>query len=407
MTLTVKQIYDRYSVRDFCRVVEVKRLNTDGSTYESEWQDVETLSKLKLLDKTVGPISKKVPNNNYSFGLVTTGNVTLQFNSKTGEFDDENNSSSIFFGYKRHKSLIRIRDGFIDKYTDSSNPTNVYSTVFEGFIDVTATGSKVDNENLKQSLVCIDLLSFLLKDYTLDDMGTLSTTTLEGLVYEILNRSEFTDFFTVSSGNITAGYNFTSLDISQYEDQTLLLTLFQNLSLGHSFFYVDEGVFYYKDITSAGSSVLTVGKKKLSKFQNYNSGIANVYEKLYWEDQPTITFTATTNNYNRSKTLNVKGCTDATQRQNLLDSIGAITEVQRKEFTIIIPYYMDINVMDTITIESPQIIPSDAFVWGISNWGEKKWRKSIQADNILTNQDWLVRSVKHNNFKTQLILQET
>lgn len=407
MTLTVKQIYERYSVREFCRIIEVKRLNADGASYESDWQNIEELSKLKLLDKSVGSISKKIANNNYAFGIVSVGNVTLSLNSKNGQFDDENNTSSIFFGYTRHKSLIRIRDGFVDYYTDSNNPVNVYETVFEGFIDITSTGTKVDDENFKQNLVCIDLLSFLLKDYTISDMGTLSSTTLETLIYEILNRSEFTDFFTVSSGNINAGYDISSFDISQYEGQTQLFTLFEDFSIGHSFFYVKDNVFYYRATTSGLTNVITIGDKKLEKFANYNSGISNVFEKLYWEDEDSITFTASAIKYNRSKTINVKGCTDSTQRQSLLDNIGATSKIQRKEFTINIPYYMNIYVMDTVTIETPQIIPSDAFIWGLSKWGEnKKWRKPLGADNIPNNASWLVKSVKHNQFKTILILQE-
>jgi len=36
MTLTLEQIYDRYSVRDFCQKVEVKRQLSNG-TFESDW----------------------------------------------------------------------------------------------------------------------------------------------------------------------------------------------------------------------------------------------------------------------------------------------------------------------------------------------------------------------------------
>jgi hypothetical protein len=407
MTLTVKQIYERYSVRDFCRVIEVKRLNSDGATYEAEWQDIEKLSKLKILDESVKSISNKIANNNYAFGIVGTGNVTLNLDSKNGQFDEETNTISIFFGYTRHRSLIRIRDGFVDNYTDPINPVNVYSTVFEGFIDVTATGTKVDDENLKQNLVCINTLSFLLKNYTISDMGILTATTVETLIYEILNRSEFTSFFTVSAVNINAGYDITSFDISQYEGQTQLFTLFEEFSIGHSFFYVKDGIFYYRPIASGLTNVITITNKKLEKFSSYNSGISNVFERLYWQDQPSITFASATNKYNRSKTIDVKGCTDNTQRQNLLDNIGATVKIQRKEFTIAIPYYMNIYVMDIVTVQTPQIIPEDAFIWGISKWGEgKKWRKSFQADNIPNNLGWLVRSVKHSNFKTQLVLQE-
>lgn len=406
MTLTLKEIYDRYSIRDFTRVIEIKRLNADGVTYENDWQNVETLSGLKLLEKSVSSINRKISNNNYSFGIVTVANVTITLNSKNGQFDDETNSSSVFSGFTRHKSLIRVRDGYIDKYTDTANPVGVYATVFEGFIDAGATATRVDNDNVLQIFQCIDTLSFLLKQFTLSDMGSLTSTNLDDLIYEILNRSEFTTFFTVNTGNITPGYNITSFDISQYEPQTQLFTLFENFSIGHSFFYVKESVFFYLGITSGTANTLSVGSKKLIKFSKYNNGITNVFERFFWQDEPSITFTASPNRYNRGKTIEIKGATDNTQRQNLLDNIGNIAKIKRKEFNISIPYYMNVFVMDTITVSSPQIIPDDAFIWGISNWGEKRWRKGIQADNITNNASWLVRSVKHTNFKTQLLLQE-
>jgi hypothetical protein len=67
---------------------------------------------------------------------------------------------------------------------------------------------------------------------------------------------------------------------------------------------------------------------------------------------------------------------------------------------------MNINIFDSVVVRYPYIIPDDAFVWGISRWGEKRWRKALQAQSISTSTGWLVRSVKHNNFKTTLILQE-
>ena len=60
MTLSIYDIYTRYSVRKFCRLVEIKRLNADGLTHETDWQDVETLSGLKLLEDTVGTISHRI-----------------------------------------------------------------------------------------------------------------------------------------------------------------------------------------------------------------------------------------------------------------------------------------------------------------------------------------------------------
>lgn len=436
MALTIEEIYLRYSVRDFVRKIEIKRLQTNG-IYENDWQDVEDLSKLKLLDKSVNSISYKTANNNYSFGIVVVGNTTIKLNSKNGQFDGEDNPSSVFSGFIRHGSLIRVRDGYVDKYTDPDNPVDVFVEVFRGFIDITSTSTKVDNENVIQSLKCLDLLSFLLKRLTISDVKPLTSTNLKDLIFEILNRSEFTDFFTVDYNNVIPGYNIQNLDVDQYEGQTQLYTVFENLSLGHSFFYINKGVFNYRPLDSGSSPnngnyedflfqdgtpflfqdgtqfqfnktiPIKLGKSKLIKFSSYTSGVSNVYERINWEGDPSASFTASPNLYNKGKTINIEAVTDASERQNLVNKIGSLTKLQKKQFTITIPYYMNINVMDEVIIESPEIIPEDAFIWGISRWGDgSRWRKALQADNIPNNASWLVRSVKHNNLRTQLIVQE-
>ena len=405
MTLTIEQIYDRFSTRDFVRKIEIKRRNADGVTYESTWQDVEELSGLKLLDKSVKNIRYSLSNNSYNFGIVKVQNSKVVLNSKNGQFDDELNSSSVFNGFIRHKSLIRIRDGYVDKFTDPDNPVDVFSTVFEGFIDGTSNTTKVDKDNLIQTLQCTDLLSFLLKELTVADMGALTSTLLSDLIEEILDRPEFTDFFTVSASNINPGYDIASFDISQYEGQTQLYTLFENFSIGHSFFFVKEGVFFYKEITDGNPISFIVDDKKLIEFADYDNGIKNVFEKLFWEDS-SESFTSSPNKFNRSKTINVKGATDTTQRQNLLNVIGGITKIQRKKIRIKMPYFMNIFILDSITIDSPEIIPEDAFIWAVSKWGEKRWRKSLKADNISTSDNWIVRNINHSNFITTLIVEE-
>lgn len=404
MTLTVQQIYERYSVRDFCEKVEVKRRLADGS-YEASWQDIEELSGIELFDNSVSNVNYQIANNNYNFGIVNVGNMTIKLNSKNGQFDDESNSSSIFFGYVRHGSLIRVKQGYIDKYTDPSNPVEVYSEVFQGFIDDTSNSTKVDDNNLIQNLYCVDLLNFLLKKYTVADMGTLSSTTIETLVYEILNRSEFTDFMTINSANINAGYDAT-FDVTQYEGQTQLLSLFEDMAIGNSFFYVRNSIFYYQPVFTGVTTTFSVDERKLIKFSGYDSGISKVYEVFIWQGEPTITYESTPNKYNRSQTIDIAGITNNTQRQNMIEYIGSISRVQRREFSIEIPLFPNIFILDKIIITSPQVIPSDAFVWGVSNWGEDKWRKSLQADNIPANAEWLVREINHSDSKTKIKVQE-
>ena len=67
---------------------------------------------------------------------------------------------------------------------------------------------------------------------------------------------------------------------------------------------------------------------------------------------------------------------------------------------------MNIFILDKITVQIPEIIPKDAFIWGVSKWGEAKWQKPIKADNISANSNWLVREIKHSNLTTTLKLEE-
>ena len=404
MTLTLEQIYDRYSVRDFCQKVEVKRQLSNG-TFESDWQDIEELSGKELFDNSVNNINYKIANNNYNFGIVNVGNLTLKVNSSKGEFDDETNSSSVFFGYVRHGSLIRVKQGYVDKYTDSSNPVEVFQELFIGFIDDTSKNTKVDDNNLTQTIYCVDLLSFLLKKYTVGDFSPYTATNVDDLIYEILNRSEFTDFMTVSDSNIEAGYN-ADFDVTQYKDETTLLSLFENAAIGNSFFYVREGTFFYKPIFTGISSTLIIGDRKLVKFSNYESGISKVYEVFTWEGEEAIKFEASPNKYNRNQSIAIDGITNNTQRQNIIEYMGSIARVQRREFTIEIPFYPDLFVLDEVTIKTPEIIPSDAFIWGVSDWGEDRWRKALKADNIPATDQWLVREITHSRGKTKVKVQE-
>lgn len=403
MTLTLEQIYTRYGQREFARVIEVKRRNTDDS-YEASWQNIETLSGLRNLNNAVSNISYSTPQDGYSFGIVKVGNLKLKLNSKYGQFDTENNENSIFYGYLRHKSLIRVRDGYVDKYTDYDVPVDVLVTVFEGFIDGTSTGTKVDDDNILQEIQCVDTLSFLLKENTIADMGVLSQTTLSNVIYEILNRATFTDFFTVDSGNITPGYDITTLDLSQYEGQTQLYTVFENLSLGHSVYFVRDNIFYYQAIKDNETTTFSVDEKKIIKLSNYNNGADVVFEKFYWEDS-SESYTAPTSLYNQTKTINIKACTNSTQRQNVLNYVGGVARIQRKSVKLEIPYYPNIFVMQKITADYPEILPADAFIWDVSNWDEAVWRLPISASPI-TQVNWVIRDIKHSNFKTTIILEE-
>jgi len=63
-----------------------------------------------------------------------------------------------------------------------------------------------------------------------------------------MNRSEFTNYFNVSSTSeyINPGYDATLIDTSEYNGS--VLEMLQDLAKGHSIFYIDpdDSYFYFK-----------------------------------------------------------------------------------------------------------------------------------------------------------------
>ena len=404
--MSLVEVYNQYSSREFIRKVEIKRKLATGG-YENDWQDVVALSGLPLLDKTVGSISFKLPSDGYNFGLVTVGSLKIKLNSKQGQFDDEGNANSVFYpNYQRHETLIRINDGYINRKTGQE----FTKQVFFGFIDGISRSTRVDNDNITQNLQCVDALSFLLKKYTIADMGNLTNNpSLNDFIFEVMNRSEFTNFLNISSSNIQAGYDIQNIHLNEYEGQTQLLTIFQDLSIGHSFFFLNEQDFHYRKVNlplNRGFS-FDAKKDKIIKFSNYDEGLSQVYEKIYYQDNTSVSFIAPVVKYNKSKTIEVKGIKNNTERQNIVNAVGAITSLARKKVIIEIPYFQDINIFDEITVQEPIFLLKDAFVWDLSKFDDgKRFDAFFRADNINLDQTWLVIEINHSNFKTKIKLQE-
>lgn len=404
--MSLVEVYNQYSSREFIRKVEIKRKLATGG-YENDWQDVVALSGLPLLDKAVGSISFKLPSDGYNFGLVTVGNLKIKLNSKQGQFDDEGNSNSVFYpNYQRHETLIKVNDGYIDRKTGQE----FTKQVFFGFIDGISRSTRVDNDNITQNLQCVDALSFLLKKYTISDMGNLTNNpSLNDFIFEVMNRAEFTNFLNISSSNIQAGYNIQNIHLNEYEGQTQLLTIFQDLSIGHSFFFLNEQDFHYRKVNlplNRGFS-FDAKKDKIIKFSNYDEGLSQVYEKIYYQDNTSVSFIAPVVKYNKSKTIGVKGIKNNTERQNIVNAVGAITSLPRKKVIIEIPYFQDINIFDEITVQEPIFLLKDAFVWDLSKFDDgKRFDAFFRADNINLGQTWLVIEINHSNFKTKIKLQE-
>lgn len=411
MSLTFQQIWDQYSHVEFVRRLYFKRLKTDG-TYESAFTEI---SQGLMKNGSVKSLSRTLPNSSWQFGYVTVSNVNLEILSAFQEFASENDPNSLFFGFVRHKSIIKVVDAFIDKYTDPDNPVEASVTTFEGLIDSkTAT-----TEQGFERLTVVDYIS-VLNDINVSEL-TLSETTMNNLIYEIMNRAEFTKYFSVSNSTdyINAGYNATNIDTSVYTGS--VMEMLQDLAKGHSIFYIDpdDGFFYFKAATPTSATqyeFLESNNRKLN-ISTYREGVDRQITNWYWDDSAvSISAEPVVEPVTKiSGAFKIDGITNNTQRQNLLDYLITKTKDAKPYFKLQLPYFPIVKLLDKVVVQSFGSAPRDAVRWGMFIWTASdttspntapRWRKPagirISSDDI-----WMVRSISHDaNLKTTLELEK-
>ncbi len=277
MSLTFAQIWERYSHVQFNRRMYIKRLNQDG-TYESDFTEI---SQGLMKDGSVQSLSRSLPNNSWQFGYVTVDNVGLEILSAFQEFASEQDPNSIFLGFIRHHSIIKIVDSFIDKYTDEDNPVEASVVTFQGLLDsITAT-----TEQGYETITALDFLS-ILNDINVSQL-TLTQTTMNELIYEIINNPMFTKFFNVSNSStyINAGFDASNIDVRKYTGS--VFNMMEDLAKGHSIFYInpDDNYFYFVPINPTAGvvySFLEDNNRKLS-ISGYREGIDRQVTNWYWD----------------------------------------------------------------------------------------------------------------------------
>jgi len=394
--------YLKSNTLDSDLLIQIKRINENGA-YEASWQDISSLiADQTIVENSIPAMTYKLENESYSYGVLRVPDCTLKLLSLNGEFDNETNFNSIFFGYVRHKTLVKISHG----YRNITSGNYDYIEVYRGFINEKSNNTKVSNDNTYQDLFIEDLLTFLLKEYTFSAF-TITATTLEAFLFELFNRSEFTDFLTVDALNITAGYNIQNIDNTTLEGQTQWLTILQDLSIGHSYLFQKAGVLYYKPISPQNNTPKLFDRDKIVKIENFSSGIDEVFERLYWEDTA-ISFISPTNIYNQSKTFKIKTITDATDRTNILSTIGTRTATIRKKFKIVVVLYADLYILDRIRANAGDYETNDGLVWDQGNWDEENWGSNLGAAFTESSSFWMIKEIKHNfqSGTTELLVEE-
>jgi hypothetical protein len=397
MSITFDEIYDRNQCLNAITKIEIKRKDI-GGTYEATWQDIETLVPFPIVtNDVIQTIKNSIPNDDYQFGAVEVPSLQMKFNNVYGNFSKESDTRSIFYGYVRHETLIRI----LFTYQDSLSGDTDYQEVFRGFLNEKAAATKTDPDNIMHTFQVDDLLTYLLDKYTIADISPTETD-LSDIVWEVFNRSEFTDFMTVDVGNINAGYEVTDIlytDPLTSEDtwggNTKILNWLAELSVGHSFFYQKAGVFYYQPLAPTAAVIKEFDQNKIVKFSNYERGINKIYEVVYWTDTNTK-WTAPTNKYNKTLSIAIKGLYYYAQRMALLTAVGQRYSTEYDAFVLEIPLYPKVFIGDKLQVSAGSYDQADAFILDKSRLDIDYLRDRLGSSQIDLSSYWMVTTVDNN-----------
>ena len=125
---TYKSVWEKYSKVQLRREVFYKRLNADG-TYEASFTK---LSSIFVNATPIDGLSRGISNTSWKFGAVTVGAAAFKVLNPYQNFSSEEFAGSIFSGFIRDRSQIKLIDYLHDPDLDA-NTDGI--TVFQGVID--------------------------------------------------------------------------------------------------------------------------------------------------------------------------------------------------------------------------------------------------------------------------------
>jgi hypothetical protein len=159
---------------------------------------------------------------------------------------------------------------------------------------------------------------------------------------------------------------------------------------------------------------MEMNNRKMS-ISKYREGVDRQITNWYWNDTDISAVTSPVPINPRSETIDIKGITNATQRQNILNFILSKTEYAKPYFSLSIPYFPIIKLLDRIKVQSFGQAPRDAARWGMFLWTSgtttnpseaPRWHKPAGI-RISADDEWMVIGINHDaNLKTTLEIEK-
>ncbi len=376
---------------------------TGYSDYENITEDV--------IEKNFDSLKQNLEADEYNIGKITFDNISITLRNEHSKYSDASNPVSIF-PYKRDETLIKIEWGR-NSYPLSCGNTacgetflSDVRTVFKGLLEDNSTKFDVLEQVVKFKILSLDsIINKVGTPFSLLNVSQDADT----LLYNILNQTRITQFFTVSPSNINTSYNFTPDSIASLENTSCFEAIQEILLMANSIMYVKNDVVYIRsrsaDIDSSfvfyGPSS-NAGIENILNIRSYQTGLNKCFNYWTWKDTTLkISFVDSIGKYGeRKKELDSELITNDTKRLLVMNSYITEFGFPSKELTLVVPMFtqiVDLSFLNRIHIDYPSdILPiKDVAIarYGQAIYGESKYARSINSLFISVSQSWKILNI--------------
>ena len=350
----------------------------EAKLYEDDWQDISKY----LIDKSFSS-SQVLDTESWEFGEVQQDNMKLSFINVNGELSDESNVNSLFAnGFIKHQSKVKVGIVFNDEET----------TIFEGLIDERACSSDTEKKALIKEKITIFSYVKLFSDLTIGALGSSTKslmTTIQTAIQYIVNYGFFAYYVPES---IISVANDAYIDIAQYNADTKLSEILQDLAKGQNAYWIDSSnVFHFAPVLSSSNNIydFSLFPERKMKIYDYSAGADRVIENFYWKDSNSINYITEKQKYATSETIDIPCITSSVTRQSIINICGENFAQKRITCKLDIPLCPFIGMFDEVKITNVKNTK-------IENYGVVKF----------IEKSFIVSGIKHSNNITTLHLIE-
>ena len=330
--------------------VYLKRRYPDGS-FDADWIDITRWVVGNGIDK----IRYSLDSGDFDVGIFAANNVRMKFDNSSGKFNDNSDPRSYWAAFQsKHLSQIKIEAGYI---TDDDEKSE--ATPFHGILDE----SSMNHDSSDNVSITILSRESALKRVSVVAGSLSSSVSASDAIYILCNRSEITDYITVTTSNIVPGNDIALDDPSVYNNKKLDAVLNDLLLLTNSIMYVDnDGNLIVKDRENTSTVKYYFyanshdGKKdNIYSITGVNTGRQRIKNAWFWGNT-SLSAQSDSHHLKRfgtiRKSISSDAITTTATKQSILDNALAGWQFPKSEMIIAVDYMPGVlDFYDTIVLD--------------------------------------------------------